>query len=140
VISYVQLLIPLGAFLLSQIITLVGFSFIARMKHYWESFLLGATIFYVFPACIIVPWFGVLRYFQKIHGQFPDWNDGFGFVSLFILLPVVLLLLGFIAYRLSVYGFKTWQKPLWQSILLNLLVYTLFNIVIAFLWLGFSVI
>jgi hypothetical protein len=62
------------------------------------------------------------------------WNRGLGFVSLFILLPTMLLLHGYVSYRLSVYGFRTWRKPFWRSLLLNIAVYILFNVTAAAIW------
>ncbi|MDR0705766.1 MAG: hypothetical protein LBF88_12360 [Planctomycetaceae bacterium] len=136
---YILLLIPLGSFFLSQIITLIFISFFARIKRKWEYVLFVVIMFYPFSGLglIIVPWIGVIT-FALQHWQTLVWNQGFGFVSLFILLPIILLLHGYIAYKLAIYGFKTWRKPFWCALLLNFVIYTLFNTIAAALWLGLA--
>jgi hypothetical protein len=130
------LFIPFVSFFLTQIATLIGLSISARIKQQWEKNFLGFTICFIL-GFIAAPWFYVI-YFATSCWQPLAWNCGFGFVSLFILLPITLLLLGYIAYKLAIYGFKTWRKPFWRALLLNIVIYTLFNIVAAALWLGLA--
>jgi hypothetical protein len=141
-VSYVLLLVPLGSFLLTQMITLILLSFAARIKHEKELQLLGITVF-LYPILIAVPWFCII-YFSVSWGEAFIRNHminlfWFGVLSLFILLPIALLLLGYIAYRLTVYGFRTWRKPLWHALLLNMVVYMLFDVIMATLWFALAV-
>ncbi|MDR0705767.1 MAG: hypothetical protein LBF88_12365 [Planctomycetaceae bacterium] len=133
---YALLLIPFVSFLFTQIATLIGLSISARIKQQWERNLLGFTMFLLL-GFIMSPWFYVI-YFESSRWQTFVWNQGFGFVSLFIVLPIILLLHGYIAYKLAIYGFKTWRKPFWHALLLNVVVYTLFNTIAAALWLGLA--
>jgi hypothetical protein len=134
-LPYVVLLIPLEIFFFSQISALISLSFVARIKRHWELVWIMVGINY-FLILISVLWSGVLWCFNQYHLQVPVWYHGFGFVSLFVLLPIGLLLLGYVAYWLAIYGFTTWRKPLWQSLLLNLFVYTLFGIIVTSFWIG----
>jgi hypothetical protein len=136
---YILLLIPLGSFFLCQIITLILLSFFARIKRKWETVLFIVIMIYPFNGLglIAAPCIGVIV-FASSCWQTLAWNRGFGFVSLFILLPIALLLLGYIAYKLAIYGFKTRRKPFWRALLLNMVIYTLFNIIVAALWLGLA--
>jgi hypothetical protein len=136
-VSYVLLPIQLVAFFLSQIMSLVFISFSARIKQNWELALSFLAIFGFYLGLIVIIWryviLLVLDQWQLVR------NYGFFFVSLFILLPVILLLHGYIAYKLSVYGFKTWRKPFWRSLLLNMTVYTLFHLTAATIWVAIAV-
>ncbi|MDR2441254.1 MAG: hypothetical protein LBE12_17975 [Planctomycetaceae bacterium] len=136
---YILLLIPLGSFFLCQIITLILLSFFARIKRKWETVLFVVIMIYPFNGLglIAVPWIGVIILASSCWPTL-SWNQGFGFVSLFILLPAALLLLGYIAYKLAIYGFKTWRKPFWRALLLNIVIYILFTIITAALWLGLA--
>jgi hypothetical protein len=135
--SYVLLLILLGSFLFSQIATLVFLSFSARIKQGWELAVLLYTVFGFHPGLIVIIW----RYVILLVDQWQLFakNYGFFFVSLFILLSVMLLLHGYIAYKLSVYGFKTWRKSFWRSLLLNMIVYTLFHLTAATIWVAIAI-
>jgi hypothetical protein len=134
---YVLLLVPLGTFFISQITILICISFSARVKQKWECVLSGLINICLFPGLTAAFWCYVIC-FASSRWQTLVWNQGFGFVSLFVLLPITLLLLGYIAYRLSIYGFKTWRKPFWRSLLLNIVIYTLFSIIVAILWFGLA--
>jgi hypothetical protein len=134
-VPYILLLVPLGSFFLSQIMTLIYISFVARIKQDWEAMLSFFTALYFYPGLVVFIWYYVIIFALHL-GQQLVWNNGFGFVSLFILLPVMLLLHGYIAYRLSLYGFRTWRKPFWRSLLLNITVYTLFHVTAAAIWIA----
>jgi hypothetical protein len=135
-VPYVLLLVPFGSFFLSQIVNLICLSFFARIKRDGDFIILFTTIIFYFEV-LIVAWSSVI-YCASSCWQPLVWNQGFGFVSLFILLPIALLLLGYIAYKLAIYGFKTQRKPFWRALLLNIVIYTLFNIIVAALWLGLA--
>ncbi|MDR0609827.1 MAG: hypothetical protein LBG58_06935 [Planctomycetaceae bacterium] len=136
-VPYILLLIPFGSVFLSQIMILICLSFAARIKRYWEIILSVLTVFFFYPGLLFFLWKEVVVFVVQNYQPFV-WNCGFGFVSLFILLPVMLLLHGYIAYKLSVYGFRTWRKPFWHSLLLNIAVYILFNVISMAIWLAIA--
>jgi hypothetical protein len=133
-VSYMLLLVPFGSFFLSQFMTLICLSFSARIKRDREMVLSFFTTLFFYPGLVAFLWCNVIMFAVR-HWQPLVWNRGFGFVSLFILLPIMLLLHGYISYKLSVYGFKTWRKPFWRSLILNITVYMLFNVTAAAVWL-----
>jgi hypothetical protein len=135
---YVLFLAPLGSFFLCQIMTLICLSFAARNKQEWEM-TLSIFIPSFYPLLIAIFWSRVII-FPMYYRQPPTWNYEFGFVSLFILLPIMLLLHVYVSYRLSIYGFKTWRKPFWHFLLLNIAVYTLFNVTAAAIWIVIAVV
>jgi hypothetical protein len=132
-IPYVFFFMPIAAFLVSQMIILVLLSFSARLKQEWEFNVLSffSQLLGYLPAIFIY------RRISRSYSIFIQWDQGFSFVSLFILLPAVLLIIGYVAYQLALYGFKTWQKPLWKALLLNLAVYLLLTFTLAAI--GFAI-
>ncbi|MDR1484507.1 MAG: hypothetical protein LBT09_06750 [Planctomycetaceae bacterium] len=139
----------LSAVMFGQIIFLVVLSFIARIKNADQIFYMliffciGGGSFLAMP--VVLPWIivvGVLLegYFSKTTF---DINYGFGFVSIFILLPIALLLLGVIAYYLSLYSLKTRRKSIITGLLFNMFCYSLFSffaacIYWAIAWIAFT--
>jgi hypothetical protein len=135
---YVFFLVPFALFFVAQIGTLVCLSFVARLKRQWEL-MVGFGIIYFGQIPIGAPWAGiVILWIEVFHWQELSWDRGFGFVSLFVLLPAALLPVGYVAYRLSIYGFKTWLQPFWRAVLLNIAVYSLLSFLLALLYLGIA--
>lgn len=135
-VPYLFLLVPLGTFLLALINLLVLVSFVARAKRVWELIVLYFVMSYgLMP--MYIPWLGVLLLWVGVLRWPPlFWNAGFGFISLFILLPIALVLMSLTAYWLSVYHFKHKRRSVWLGTLLNIGVYTLFSFILAAVYLG----
>ncbi|MDR1141519.1 MAG: hypothetical protein LBL62_07490, partial [Planctomycetaceae bacterium] len=121
-----------------QIVTLVCLSFFARVKQGWEWWVSALVTFCFYSGLVAIIGYYVIIFVLQ-HRQLFVRHCGFLWVSFFILLSAVLLLHGYIAYKLSVYGFKTWRKPFWHSLLLNMTVYTLLHITVATIWITFAI-
>jgi hypothetical protein len=135
---YVWLFVLLGSFFNSQIVALVCLSFLARAKQGWEWWVSALAIFCFYPGLIAIIGHYVIIFVLQ-HRQLFVRHCGFLLVSFFISLSAILLLHGYIAYKLSVYGFKTWRKPFWHSLLWNMTVYMLFHITEAAIWIAFAI-
>jgi hypothetical protein len=138
-ISYVWFLLPLGGFVLGQVLTLLLLSFIARAKQIWEFVLIFIGPFNFGWLPFAMPWFGVFYLLTHVL----NWEKilfarGFLFLSLFVLLPASMLIIGYVAYQLSIYGFKTWLKPFWHTLLFNIAIYSLLSVLLAIVWLGLA--
>jgi hypothetical protein len=127
-----------GSILISQTAILVMLSFIARLKRpmhaiyhiviLYISMLLFSpiTLPWVLLAVVWTDYFG----WQVIYAT----NCTFGFVSIYILLPIGILLIGVTAYKLSLHAFKTQGKSIIKMAIHNILYYTLMSVVMALVY------
>jgi hypothetical protein len=124
--------------LISQTAILVVLSFIARLKRPMHAIyhIIVFYISFILFSPIMLPWvllaFVWTDYFgwQVIYAT----NGTFGFVSIYILLPIGLLLVGVMAYKLSLYALQTRGESIVKMAIHNILYYTLFNTVMALIY------
>ncbi|MDR1479589.1 MAG: hypothetical protein LBJ00_11680 [Planctomycetaceae bacterium] len=118
-----------GSFLHGQLLILIILSFIARLKRpeqvlYMFLFLYFCNVIF-FPA--MVPWMVLIVVWTHLGWQAIDLSYTFGIISICVLLPIGLLWLGVVAYKLSLYAFKTHNKSIVKMVLFNIVCYTAFS-------------
>jgi hypothetical protein len=133
------LLISPGIFAAGFVVFLVLLSCFARIKNFKE-FLGVAFLLYFFYGIPTLPWFGMCIFYAVLDFPPLEWNTGFGFWTLFILLPVGLVLLGITAYKLCLLQFKHWREPAWRGLLQCLCYYFLLAAAAAVLYLVIAVV
>lgn len=122
--SNLLLLLPFYSVLIATVAMLFDLSFMIPVQKNWQAvFVMGIT--YIGLVIVLSPviatailWIGVFHWPELY------WNRGFGMFSLFVLLPVGLILFGFVAYRLSIHHFKCRRKSIASATLQNIVVYT----------------
>ncbi|MDR1052685.1 MAG: hypothetical protein LBL39_00765, partial [Planctomycetaceae bacterium] len=138
VLVSIMVIMLFSSILLSQIAVLITLSFIAHIRCptsriYIMGVLYLVWILFSFTVIPCFLWtFWWIDYFgwQVIY----ETNCTFGFVSIYILLPISLLLVGVMAYRLSLYALKTREESIVKVILYNFLYYTFLNIVMTLIY------
>jgi hypothetical protein len=124
--------------LVSQLIILIVLSFIIRLTRPVQAIFLALGLYFCgfpfFP--IMLPWF----FLDFVWTEYCNWqtigtSDTFGFVSIYILIPIGLLITGIMAYKLSLHAFaKRGKLSVIKMILLNILYYTLLSAVLALIY------
>ena len=123
--------VPIGVFLLGQVLLLFGLSFLARTKG-TADFILVAFLGYIGIAPLELPWFGVITLWNEVfHWPTLHWNTPIGFVTFFYFLPTAVAILGFVSYRLSILHFALRRKPAYKAAVFNIFVYSLLSTVLA---------
>jgi hypothetical protein len=126
-----------GNILVAQVAVLVPLSFIARLKQSKQIIYMGLGLYcgsFIFLP-MVSPWiFLIFLWTEYFEWSAIDMSNTFGFISIFILLPIALLLTGMTAYRLSLYAFKTRQKSIYKMVLLNIFCYTLLSVSLALIY------
>jgi hypothetical protein len=136
-----------GSVLIAQTSVLIALSFFARLKNLNKNVntnmgicsLLGGIIGLIMVGIILLlplfPWiFLALVWTSYFHWQAINANNILGFVSIYILLPIGLLFICAIGYKLSLYGFKTRGKLIERMFFFNIFCYTLLSVVLALIY------
>jgi hypothetical protein len=120
--------------LFAQAGILIIISFSVRTKRPDQTGNIGCSV-YVGVLIFLLPWF-LLAFVANYLGWHAiyDANNIFGFVSIYVLLPIGFLLTGAMGYKLSFYGFKTQRKSLLRMFFLNIFCYTLLSVVMALIY------
>ncbi|MDR1052687.1 MAG: hypothetical protein LBL39_00775 [Planctomycetaceae bacterium] len=120
--------------LFSQVGILIALSFVARTKRPNQTGNLVCGV-YLGLFIFLLPWFLLaFVWINSFMWHAIDMNNIFGIVSIYVLLPIGLLLTGVMGYKLSLYGFKTRGKSLIRMFFLNIFCYTLLNAVMALIY------
>ncbi|MDR1052686.1 MAG: hypothetical protein LBL39_00770 [Planctomycetaceae bacterium] len=117
--------------LVAQMYALITLSFLARVKRSAQAG--NVSICFVFGWLIS---FLPLLFFALVWTDYFMWQTIgiFEFISIYILLPIGLLLTGAMGYKLSLYAFKTRGKSLVRMFFLNIFCYTLLSVVMALIY------
>lgn len=126
--SNLLLLVPFYSVLIATVAMLFILSFVIPAQKNWQAVFVILGILYIGSGIVLSPAIAAAILWEEVfHWPELHWNRGFGMFSLFVLLPVGLILFGYVAYRLSVYHWKRSNK---SSLLKTVLVKPLWNIVV----------
>jgi hypothetical protein len=126
-----------GNVLVAQTAVLVTLSFIAHRKRPMQVFFIFLCLVWFFSySTIMMPWFVLffLMWTDYLGWQVINTGQTFGFVSIYILLPIGLLLVGVMAYKLSLYAFTIRKESIVKMAIHNILYYTLMSVVMALVY------
>jgi hypothetical protein len=144
---YYVIFMPVIVLLFSHVFGLMMFSFTAQARSAgnakptnFEGFVF-AIINFTFVCVLPIPWLGTALFvfnIFKLNGM--NIFENFGFISIYILLPIALLANGITAYKICRNGFKTSYRTNWFAMFRIIFIYTIVNIVCALLYTAFTAI
>ncbi|MDR1484508.1 MAG: hypothetical protein LBT09_06755 [Planctomycetaceae bacterium] len=147
--NYFILLIPVIGLLFSQALCLEMISIGAQFRTagnarptFWENFFFSSIVL-IYLGLLAVTWVaGVAFTWAFIFaGSSPDeFAKDFGLISLYILLPIVLLANGIIAYKQCKTGFNSGFKTNWYTMIRYTINYIVLNIICAIIYIGTALI